>query len=82
MTRISAWDHKKILENSCGSDKKELTSSYGREFPKLTCSGLFGPNSGCSHRGSTILGLSRSARPAPSSRFYLVGASSFCCLTL
>ena len=40
MSGMSAWDHSKISENSCISDKKELTPSCGREFPKLTCSGL------------------------------------------
>ena len=38
-------DHAKISKNSCISNKKELTSSREREFPKLTYWSLFGPNS-------------------------------------
>ena len=45
MSRMLAWDHAKISKNSYNSDKKELTSSCEREFPKLTCFRLFGPNS-------------------------------------
>ena len=42
MLSMLAWDHAKISENSCSSDK-ELTSSSKREFPKLTWFGMFGP---------------------------------------
>ena len=74
-------DHAKILENFCSSDKKELTSSCEREFPSLTCSSMFRLNSGCSRKGSGILGSSCSVRLALSYRCYLVGVSSLCCLT-
>ena len=56
MQGLSAWDNAKRSENSCSSDKKELTFSYKREFPKKTCFGMSGLNSGCSRRGSVILG--------------------------
>ena len=50
MSSMLVWDHAKISRNSCRSDK-ELTFSCEREFPKLTCFGLFRPNNGCSRRG-------------------------------
>ena len=80
MSSMSAWDHAKISKKSYSSDK-ELTSSCKREFPKLTCFRLFGPNSGCSRKGFAILGSSRSIRWAPSHHCYLIGVSSFYCLT-
>ena len=75
------WDHAKISENSYLSDKKKLNSSSEREFPKLTRSGLSGPDNGGNRRGSTTFGSSCSARRASICRFYLVNMSSFCYLT-
>ena len=79
---MSAWDHAKISENSCNSDKKGLIFSCKREFPKLTCFGLSWPNNGCNNRGSAILESSYSTRWALSCHCYLVGMSSLCYLTL
>ena len=42
MSSMLVWDHVKISENSCSSDK-ELTSSCKREFPKLTCFSMSRP---------------------------------------
>ena len=77
---MSAWDHVKMLENSCNSNK-ELTSYCERKFPKITYSGMFGQNRGCIRRGFMILGSSCSARRALSCHCYLVGVSSFFYLT-
>ena len=39
-----AWDHAKMSTNSCKSESRELTSSWTRCVPRLTCLGLAGPN--------------------------------------
>ena len=64
---MSTRDHAKTSANSCRSDNKESTSSQAREVPRLTCSSLFGPNRGCSHRGSTTLESSYSETLASAS---------------